>query len=58
MKKYGYTLTTRLPEVLADSMKGVCKELSINESDLVRKSIAQEILRLETSSNINRFEYV
>ena len=58
MKKYGYTLTARLPEVLANSMKGICEEFSINESDLVRKSIAAEIQRLESSDSINKFEYI
>ena len=40
MKKYGYTITARLPEVLANSMKGICEEFGVNESDLVRKSLA------------------
>ena len=58
MKKYGYTLTTRLPEVLANSMKGICEELGVNESDLVRKSIATEIQRLEASGSVSKFEYI
>ena len=58
MKKYGFTLTTRLPDVLVTSMKGVCEEFSINESDLVRKSIATEVQRLESSDTINKFEYI
>ena len=58
MKKYGYTLTTRLPEVLMKSMKDLCTDLSINESDLVRKSIAMEIQRIESSGKISKFEYI
>lgn len=58
MIKYNYTITARLPEVLANSMKGVCEKLSITESDLVRKSIVTEIQRLEDSNNINKFEYI
>ena len=58
MKKYGYTITARLPEVLANSMKGICEEFGVNESDLVRKSLAAEIQRLESSDNISKFEYV
>ena len=58
MKKYGFTLTTRLPDVLVTSMKGICEEYSINESDLVRKSIATEVHRLEQCDNIDKFEYI
>ncbi len=58
MKKYGFTLSTRLPDVLVTSMKGVCEELKINESDLVRKSIATEVQRLESSDYNNKFEYI
>jgi len=43
MKKYTYTLNVRVPETVADSMKKICNEFTINESDYVRKSIRNSI---------------
>ena len=43
MKKYTYTLNVRVPETVADSMKKICNQFTINESDYVRKSLVNSI---------------
>ena len=43
MKKYTYTLNVRVPETVADSMKKICNQFTINESDYVRKSLRNSI---------------
>ena len=43
MKKYTYTVNVRVPENLADSMKKICNQFTINESDYVRKSLRNSI---------------
>ena len=58
MKKYETALYTRMPEVLISSMKEVCEEFSIRQSDLVRKSIATEIQRIEAAGRVNRLDYM
>jgi hypothetical protein len=51
-------LTTRLPDILVESMKDICSQLNVNESDFVRKSLAAEIQRMQQSETINKFEYI
>ena len=60
MKKYQYTLSTRLPQSIADTMMTICESVGVNESDFVRKSLIAEIQRYENAeaSTSNRFEYV
>ena len=60
MKKYSYTLCTRVPQVVAESMSSICETMQVNESDFVRKSLIKEIKRFETSDNItsNQLEYL
>ena len=58
LKKYEHTLTTRLPNILVESMKDICSQLNVNESDFVRKSLAAEIQRMQQAKTINKFEYI
>ena len=56
MKKYGYTISTRVPQVLADEMKKICDSGNFNESDFVRKSLISEIEKHDISNP--SFEYL
>ena len=60
MKKYEYTLTTRVPRLVADSMSSICSSMNVNESDFVRKSLVKEIQRFENAENNSQIqlEYV
>ena len=59
MKKYTYTVNVRVPETVADSMKKICDKYTINESDYVRKSIAQSIEKdLSFASNDEKIVFV
>ena len=60
MKKYQYTLSTRLPQSIADTMTTICESVGVNESDFVRKSLVAEIRRFENAeaNTDKRFEYV
>ena len=60
MKKYEYTLSTRLPQSIADTMSSICESVGVNESDFVRKSLVAEIQRFESADErtTNKFEYV
>ena len=51
MKKYEYTLSTRVPKFVADSMSSICASMNVNESDFVRKSLVKEIQRHENADS-------
>ncbi len=43
MKKYTYQTCLRMSEVLKDEMTKICNQKSINESDFMRRAIAESI---------------
>jgi len=60
LKKYEYTLNTRVPQLVAESISSICATMNVNESDFVRKSLVKEIQRYEKADNISQIqlEYV
>jgi hypothetical protein len=56
MKKYDYTISTRVPQVIAEEMKKVCDSANVNESDFVRQSLITELKRHEIYNP--SFEYI
>ncbi len=56
MKKYEYTISTRVPQVVADEMKKICDSANVNESDFVRKSLISEIKKNDISNQ--SFKYL
>ena len=53
MKKYDYQTCLRLPIVLKDEMTTICDEYHINESDLMRKAIAQFVQTINENPTDN-----
>ena len=43
MKKYDYQTCVRMSENLRESMKDICDTCQINESDYIRRSLAQSV---------------
>ena len=43
MKKYNYQTCIRMSENLRDSMQTICDTYQINESDFMRRAIAESI---------------
>ena len=43
MKKHPHQTCLRLPDVLKEEMTTICNEYQINESDLMRKAIADAV---------------
>ena len=44
MKKYEHQLTLRLPKQLSDGLSEVCRTYQINESEYVRRSVAEKLV--------------
>ena len=60
MKKYEHQLSLRLPKQISDGLTQICQTYQINESDYVRRSLAEKLrndLRLSTEEQ-NRLQYV
>ena len=56
MTKHPYQTCLRMPQTLKDDMTEVCDQLSVNESDLMRRAIAEFLRNLkETPSAENRY---
>ena len=59
MKKHPYQTCLRMPEVLKDSMTIICEKYQINESDFMRRAIAEFIqTHSDTRNNDNRFMFI
>ena len=59
MKKYDYQTCLRLPIVLKDEMTTICDNFQINESDLMRRAIAQFITNIRTNpKETSRYMFV
>jgi hypothetical protein len=59
MKKHPYQTCLRMPEVLRDSMTIICEKYQINESDFMRRAIAEFIqTHSDTQNNNNRFMFI
>ena len=55
MKKHPYQTCLRMPEVLRDSMTTICEKYQINESDFMRRAIAESVQsHLENGDDMNR----
>ena len=55
MKKHPYQTCLRMPEVLRDSMTTICEKYQINESDFMRRAIAESVQsHLESGDDMNR----
>ena len=56
MTKHPYQTCLRMPQTLKDDMTEVCDQLSVNESDFMRRAIAEFLRNLkETPSAENRY---
>ena len=60
MQKYTYQTCVRMPETLRESMKDICDTYQINESDYIRRSLAQSIQNdiKNTQNADNKFLFV
>ena len=57
--KGGESEIYRMPEVLRDSMTIICEKYQINESDFMRRAIAEFIqTHSDTQNNDNRFMFI
>ena len=43
MKKYDYQTCLRLPVILKEEMTTICENYQINESDFMRRAIAESV---------------
>ena len=59
MKKHPYQTCLGKPEVLRDSMTIICEKYQINESDFMRRAIAEFIqTHSDTKNNNSRFMFI
>ena len=59
MIKHPYQTCLRMPEVLSDSMTIICEKYQINESDFMRRAIAEFIqTHSDTKNNDNRLMFI
>ena len=60
MQKYTYQTCVRMSETLRESMKDICDTYQINESDYIRRSLAQSIQNdiKNTQNADNKFLFV
>lgn len=60
MQKYTYQTSIRMPETLRESMKDICDTYQINESDYIRRSLAQSVQNDMKNTQIsdNKFLFV
>ena len=56
MTKHPYQTCLRMPQTLKDDMTEVCDRFSVNESDLMRRAIAEFLRNLKETPNAeNRY---
>ena len=60
MQKFTYQTCVRMSENLRESMKDICDTYQINESDYIRRSLAESVIRdsKDTESAGKRFMFV
>jgi predicted DNA-binding protein len=60
MQKFTYQTCIRMPENLRESLKDICDTYQINESDYIRRSLAQSVQNdmKNTQSADNKFLFV
>ena len=59
MIKHPYQTCLRMPLTLKEDMTTICDEYHINESDLMRRAIAEFIqTHSDTKNNDNRFMFI
>ena len=59
MKKYDYQTCLRLPVVLKEEMSTICDTYRINESDLMRRAIAEFVTNIQQNPDQNsRYMFV
>ena len=51
MKKYTYQTCLRLSETLKEDMTAICDSYKINESDFMRRAIAQSVQSMQQIPN-------
>ena len=51
MTKHPYQTCLRMPLTLKEDMTSICDEYQVNESDLMRKAIAQFITNIRPNPN-------
>jgi hypothetical protein len=59
MTKHPYQTCLRMPLTLKEDMTTICDEYQVNESDLMRKAIAQFITKIRTNpEETSRYMFV
>ena len=59
MTKHPYQACLRMPLTLKEDMTSICDEYQVNESDLMRKAIAQFITNIRTNpKETSRYMFV
>jgi hypothetical protein len=59
MTKHPYQTCLRMPLTLKEDMTTICDQYQVNESDLMRKAIAQFITNIRTSpEETSRYMFV
>ena len=60
MQKFTYQTCIRMPENLRESLKDICDTYQINESDYIRRSLAQSVQNdmKNTQSADNKYLFV
>ena len=59
MTKHPYQTCLRMPLTLKEDMTTICDEYQVNESDLMRKAIAQVITNIRTNpEETSRYMFV
>ena len=51
MKKYTYQTCLRLSETLKDDMTAICDSYQINETDFMRRAIAESVQSMQQNPN-------
>ncbi len=58
MKKYNYQTCLRLSEKLKDEMTSICDSYQINESDFMRRAIAESVQSIQENPNDESRKYM
>ena len=58
MKKYNYQTCLRLSEKLKDEMTAICDSYQINESDFMRRAIAESVQSIQENPNDESRKYM
>ena len=58
MKKYTYQTCLRLSETLKEDMTAICDSYQINESDFMRRAIAESVQSIQENPNDESRKYM